>query len=83
MEAKIHNWLRNHRMVLVKSWLNSLPNDQILDMTKLKGFGDDKLNVSKMMIVLINTVENTVGKGDNAGYQHCLLFPQCFPKPSS
>ena len=26
-------------------------------------------------------VENTVGKGENAGNQHFLLFPQCFPKP--
>ena len=23
-------------------------------------------------------LENTVGKGENAGYQHFLLFPQCF-----
>ena len=23
-------------------------------------------------------VENIVGKGENAGYQHFLLFPQCF-----
>ena len=22
--------------------------------------------------------ENIVGKGENAGNQHCLLFPQCF-----
>ena len=27
-------------------------------------------------------MENIVGKGENAGYQHFLLFPQCFPKPS-
>ena len=29
--------------------------------------------------------ENIVGKGENAGYQHFLLFPQCFlsfPKQS-
>ena len=24
--------------------------------------------------------ENIVGKGENAGYQHFLLFPQCFQK---
>ena len=23
--------------------------------------------------------QNIVGKGENAGNQHCLLFPQCFP----
>ena len=31
---------------------------------------------------LFDRVENTVGKGENAGNQHFLLFPQCFPKPS-
>ena len=25
-------------------------------------------------------VENIVGKGENAGYQHFLLFPRCFQK---
>ena len=25
-------------------------------------------------------VENTVGKGEIAGYIQCLLFIQCFPK---
>ena len=25
-------------------------------------------------------VENIVGNGENAGYQHFLLFPQCFQK---
>ena len=25
-------------------------------------------------------VENIVGKGENAGYQHFLLVPQCFQK---
>ena len=28
-------------------------------------------------------VENIVGKGENAGYQHFLLFPQCFQKVKS
>ena len=36
-----------------------------------------------MMISLFDKVENTVRKAENAGYQHFLLFPQCFPKPSS
>ena len=26
--------------------------------------------------------KTTMGEGENAGYQHFLLFPQCFPKPS-
>ena len=36
-----------------------------------------------MTISLFDRVENTVGKGENAGYQHFLLFPLCFLQPSS
>ena len=48
------------------SSLSSLPNYKNLDVTKLKTFADDKLHVAKMMISLINSVENAVGKGENA-----------------
>ena len=30
------------------------------------------------MIFVHDQVEKIVGKGENAGYQHFLLFPQCF-----
>ena len=63
--------------------LNSLPNHKILVVTKLEAFADNKLNVAKVTISLFDSVENAFGKGENAGYQHFLLFPQCFPKPSS
>ena len=36
-----------------------------------------------MAISHCDRVENIIGKGENAGYQHFLLIPQCFPKPSS
>ena len=52
-------------------------------MTKLKAFADDKFNIAKITISLRDKLENTVGKEENAAYQHFLLFPQCFPKPSS
>ena len=58
----------------------TFPNDNNLDRTKLKTFADDKLNVAKMTISVINRVEDTLGKGENAGFQHFLLFPECFPK---
>ena len=58
--------------------INPLPNDKILDMTKLKAFTDVKLNVDKMTISLIDRVENTKGKGENAGYQHFLLSLSVF-----
>ena len=62
----------------VKRGLNSLPNDKILELTKLKAFADDKFNVSKMMRSVSNREENIVGKGENAGNQHFLLFPTMF-----
>ena len=34
------------------------------------------------MISVFDRVENIVGKGENAGNQHFLLFPQCFQKAS-
>ena len=55
----------------------------MLDLSKLKAFADDTFEIIKMMISVFDKVENSVGKGENAGYQHFLLFPQCFPKPSS
>ena len=51
-------------------------------MTKLKAFADDKTNVAQMMISLFDKVENIVGKGENAGFQHFLFFPQYFQKAS-
>ena len=68
--------------VTVPASFKPFPNAKISDLTKLKAFADDKLNVAKRMISLFDRVENTVEKGENAGYQHFLLFPQCFPKPS-
>ena len=62
--------------------INSLPNNKILNLTKLKAFADDRINVAQMMISVFDTVENIVGKGENAGYQHFLLFLQCFQKAS-
>ena len=37
-----------------------------------------KIKVLKMKIFVFDRVENTVGKGENAGHQHFLLFPQYF-----
>ena len=50
----------------------------ILDSTKLKAVADDKTHVTHLMISFFDRVENIVEKGENAGYQHFLLFPQCF-----
>ena len=61
---------------------NPLPNNKIWDHSNLKAFADDILKVIQMTICVTDWVENIVGKGENAGYQHFLLFPQCFQKAS-
>ena len=60
----------------------SLPDDKILDWSKFKAFADDKINVKKKLKFGLGRVENIVRNGENAGYQHFLLFPQCFQKAS-
>ena len=41
----------------------------------MKVSADDNSNIAEMMIYLYDKVENIVGKGENAGYQHFLPFP--------
>ena len=55
--------------------LNSLPNDKNSDWSKLKAFADDKKNVTERLKFVLERVENILGKGENAGYQHFLFFP--------
>ena len=71
--------------------LNPLPNDKLLDMTKLKAFVDDKLNVVTLHFFLtlsqaslgfyvsaVQVFENSLGKGEIVGNKQFLLFPQRF-----
>ena len=53
-----------------------------VDVIKLKAFADNKLSLARMMISLIYRVESTVGKEENAGYQHFILFLKSFPESS-
>ena len=62
--------------------INSLPNDKILDWSKLKAFADDIFKGTEIIVFVFDSVENIVGKGENAGYQHFLLFSQYFQKAS-
>ena len=64
----------------LSSCVNSVTNNKILDLTKLKAFADDKINVTQTLKFTLGRVENIVGIGENAGYQHFLLFLQCFQK---
>ena len=58
-------------------YINSLPNEKFLDWSKLKGFADNKINVTEKLNFELGRVENIVEKGENAGYQHSLVFQQC------
>ena len=65
------------------SALTLLPNDNILDWSKFKAFADDKINVKQQLkFGWRRAKKKIVEKGENAGYQHFLLFPQCFQKVS-
>ena len=60
-----------------------LPNNKIVHLFKFKASADNKMNVPENFKFVLRTVENIVGKEENAGYQHFLLFTQCFPNGSS
>ena len=60
--------------------LNCFPSDKISDWSNLKALADDKIKVLNMMIFVFGRVEDIVEKGENGGYQHFDLFPQCFQR---
>ena len=49
--------------------IKPLPNDKILEWSKLKVFADDKIYVTEKLKPVFRS-------------QHFLLFPQCFQKAS-
>ena len=59
----------------------TIPNNKSLDFSNLTALADGKTNDAEMMFYLSDRVENIVGKGENAGYQHFLLFSHFFSKP--
>ena len=61
---------------------NFSSNDKISDWSKFKAFADDKINETEKLKFILERIENIVGKGKTAGYQHFLLFTQCFQKAS-
>ena len=78
----LYVWPYFSSMLITWAWINSTKKHNF-GPDQIKAFADDKLNIAKRMIVPFDRVENTVEKkGENAGYQHFLLLPQYFPKPS-
>ena len=60
--------------------ISSFSKRQILDSLKLKEFANDNFKFHENDRKFSKRVENTVGKGDIAHSEQCLLFPQCFQK---
>ena len=76
---------RDIRAILLKTARNTIqsvnpPNNKLLAMSKSKAFTDEICNDTQSMKFVCYKAENIVGKkGENAGFQHFLLFPpQCF-----
>ena len=47
-------------------------------LVQIKAFAEDKINVTQTLKFVLRKVGNIVRKGEHAGYQNFLLFPQCF-----
>ena len=58
--------------------INSLPNDKLLDWSKLTAFAAKNTNLNEKLKFVLGRVENIVGNGENSGYLHFLLFSLCF-----
>ena len=56
----------------------SLTSDKSVAWHNLKAFAEDTLNVCQVIEFVFVMEENIVGKGENAGYQHFLLFQESF-----
>ena len=62
--------------------VNPFLNDKILDRSKFKTNADNKITVIHNLNFVLGMVENILGKGGNAGYQHFVLLAKCFQKVS-
>ena len=67
-------------MLSILTYLNLSYGKELKDNLKLKPFADYINNVPQIVELISYMVENFVGKGENAGYQHFLLFPTIFSK---
>ena len=67
------------RTCTARERVNPLPDDKILDWSKLKQIADILSVLIKMKHKFHNRSKNIVRKGEIACYKQFLLFSQCFP----
>ena len=72
--------IKNNIFTVENLNVNPTPNDNTFCRSKLKEFADDNLKFDESGKRFSTRVENNVGKGEIARYEHILLFPQCFQK---
>ena len=63
--------------------INALPHGKFLDWSELKHLQRDKINRNEKLKFVLGREKNIVGKEENAGDQHFILFPQCFQRSFS
>ena len=69
---------QNTEPYFTKVWLKCikfLPNDKILDLSKLKAFEEDYFKVAQRVQFLFDKVKNNVRIGENAGLPAFSHFP--------
>ena len=74
MMGKGENAGHQHFLTMFSNLLLSLHQMTSFKPLKHKAYSHSKLNVTTVKEVIINSVENMVGKGENAGHQHFLTM---------
>ena len=75
--------------ILVVVWINFLSNDILFrlmfGLVRIRSICRRQIKccLNDGFVSVFDRIENVLGKGENAGYQHFLLHPQCFQKASS
>ena len=75
---------QNHSVIVMKVSFKLFSESTLYSTTKFseeskfKELADVKINLTQKFKFVFEWVENILGKGENAGYQHFLLFPKCF-----
>ena len=64
----------NKGCYVIKSDINSLPNDKILDLSKLKVFADNKIIATQKLKFVLEIVGNIVGKRKNSHKTSVSLY---------
>ena len=64
----------------ISELLNTLPNNKIVDWSKLKAFADRKIDVTEKLKFVLGRLENIVGKGEIACQEQFVLFLTEFSK---